>query len=262
MNRSIPTGDEQPESMAGPNRGYTRFVVVAHQRSGSSLVINTLRAHPEVISFGELFYQERTEFNVAGYDNRSRRSIDFRNRSPIEFLETFVFTSYRAGIRAVGFKVFPDQLDNPNFDCVWRWFLEQKDLKVIALSRDNLLATYTSLLIAEKDKRFSIDSESERSTTTVAIDPAECMAEFERRELYRRRARNALRANEVMTLSYEALAQEPSHHLRRIQRFLEIEVLDLDVATIKQETRPLSEVIENFDALRGFFLGTRWERFF
>jgi len=47
--------DGQARALTGPNRTYKKFIVLGHQRSGSSLVIRSLRAHPQVVGFGELF---------------------------------------------------------------------------------------------------------------------------------------------------------------------------------------------------------------
>ena len=61
----------RPQTSQGPNRSYRRFVVLGHARSGSSLLIGSLRRHPQVVAFGELFVAGRIGFNVEGYDNHS-----------------------------------------------------------------------------------------------------------------------------------------------------------------------------------------------
>ena len=50
--------------------------------------------------------------------------------------------------------------------------------------------------------------------------------------------------------------------MQRVQRFLGVEEQELTPLVVKQSRRPLSEAIENYDALRGAFRGTPWERFF
>ncbi len=61
---------------------------------------------------------------------------------------------------------------------------------------------------------------------------------------------------------YEELAAAPEEQLKQAQEFLGVTVCDLKVKLIKQEVRPLREVIENYEELRTFFAGTRWDYLF
>src|SRR5262249_51245812 len=140
--------------------------------------------HPQMVAFSELFVPESIFFRLADYDNQSAELLAFRNARPLQFLDEFIFSGYRDDIQAVGFKLFPDQIDNSTFRCVWKWLARQENLKIIYLTRRNLLATYTSLLVAQKDKRYAIRDQSQRSQTTVQIDPHPCLAEFEKRAKY------------------------------------------------------------------------------
>jgi LPS sulfotransferase NodH len=254
--------DTHPEAMRGDHRDYRKYIILGHQRSGSSLVVNTLAKHPGIVAFGEIFYEEGVHFNVKGYGKGSRRILELRNQCPLAFLDEYVFTGYRESVAAVGFKVFPDQLDYPELAGVWSWIEHHEELVVVRLKREDLLATYVSRLIAELDGRFSIRHESERSTTTLFIDPDRCMAEFVRRERYHEQARQATRRHEALDLSYEELSRDPAGGCARIQALIGVEVLDLPVTMIRQETRPLSEVIENFDELRRWFAATKWRHLF
>ncbi len=189
---AAPAG-QQPEKLRGENRDYQKFVVLAHQRSGSSLIIASLREHPQMVAFSELFVPESIFFRLEGYDNQSAELLAFRNARPLQFLDEFVFSGYRDDIQAVGFKLFPDQIDNSTFRCVWKWLARQENLKIIYLTRRNLLATYTSLLVAQKDKRYAIRDQSQRSRTTVRIEPKTCLAEFEKRTDTSRRSKKTSR---------------------------------------------------------------------
>jgi hypothetical protein len=254
--------DAQPDYLRGPNRNYHRFIVLGHQRSGSSLVVNTLKKHPAIVSFGEVLYSEGTHFNVKGYDDNSLNSLRFRNNNPIEFLDGFVFCGYRDDIEAVGFKAFPDQIDNFRCRRIWTWLEQNTDLKIIQLARQDLFATYTSLLIAYKDNRFSIKDESERSKRTIYIHPHRCMAEFKQRANYDKRTKASIEHHDVMKITYEELAVHPSLYLKNIQKFIGVRSHDLQITMVRQEIRTLSEVIENYDDLRRHFLGTEWEHLF
>jgi len=252
----------RPKILQGPNRNYSKFIVLAHPRSGSDLMIDTLKKHPQIVRFSELFHKRLVNFKVEGYDNRSTKLRALRNKYPVKFLEDYVFSSYRDNIRAVGFKLLPDQIDNNRFGCLWQWLEQNRDLKVISLTRQNLLARYTSQLIAQRDGRHLIKHESERTKTTITIDPNQCFAEFRRREHYIEKIRKCVKRHDVFEVNYEALAVDPDHHLKEAQEFLGVDIRNLKVGTVKQEIRPISEVVDNYDELRQHFLGTKWQFLF
>ena len=152
-----------PQLLQGTNRNYQKFIVFGHQRSGSNMMINTLREHPHIVAFSELFVRSRIAFHIDGYDNHSIKLLYLRNKYPIDFLESYIFSSYRKDIKAVGFKLFPDQLNTNNFRCLWQWIEQERDIKVILLTRRNLLAAYTSLFMARKTGKFRIKNESKRT---------------------------------------------------------------------------------------------------
>jgi hypothetical protein len=66
----------------------------------------------------------------------------------------------------------------------------------------------------------------------------------------------------VIQWTYEDLAAAPEEHLQQAQQFPGIAVCDLRISSVKQEVRPLSEVIENYGELREYFAATEWEYLF
>jgi LPS sulfotransferase NodH len=254
--------DSLPRGLEGSNRSYQKFIILGHQRSGSSMMIGTLRTHPQIVGFGELFIADTVGFNVQGY-NSSTKALALRNKYPIEFLDRHIFSSYPDNIQAVGFKFFPEHIErNVRFRCIRQWLEQNKDIKLIHLTRKNLLAAYTSLLIAIKDRRFGIRDKAERSTTTVTIDPQKCLAEFQQRKASHEEIQQYIRHHEVFDIVYEDLAADPHRHLQAIQQFIGTDIRDLKINKVKQETRPLSEVIENYDELQNFFRQTEWKYLF
>jgi hypothetical protein len=254
--------DVTPEELRGSNTGYRKFVVLAHARSGSSMVIHALQHHPQIVCFGELFVASRISFNTDGYDNYSGKLIYLRNRQPLKFLEKSVFAPYRNDVRAVGFKLFPDQLVSSRFSPVWDWLCSDRDVHVIMLQRRNLLSTYASLLIARKTGNFGISSESHRTDTTISIEFSDCLNEFEKRKKYHEDALQSLQANKVLQVYYEDMVAGLSAQFAVIQEFLGVEPVSPTINSVKKEVRPLSDVITNYDELRGRFSGTEWEYLF
>ena len=92
---------------------------------------------------------------------------------------------------------------------MWKWLARHRDLKIIYLTRRNLLATYTSLLIAQKDNKYAIKDQSQRSKSTVRIDPGTCRREFRKRMRYEAALEKYIQRHEVMRWYYEDLAAAP-----------------------------------------------------
>ncbi|MEO0433873.1 MAG: Stf0 family sulfotransferase [Cyanobacteria bacterium J06656_5] len=254
--------DKQPNTLAGPNRDYTKFILIGQPRSGSSLVIGSLRQHPQVVGFGELFNRGQIVFNIKGYDNASKVLYKAREEYPIDFLNRYIFSSYLKRTRAVGFKLFPEQLDNQHFECVWDWIEENRDVAIILLSRQNTLATYTSFLIAQKTQVWQAQKKSQRSSINVTVDMAACLAEFQTREQYEATVRAKIANHRVMEITYEGLSKDPSTGIIKIQEFLGLDRAEPEITQVKSETRPLSEIIENYRELKEQFANTRWNHYF
>ena len=248
----------RPRALQGPNRSYRKFVVLGHARSGSSLLIGSLRRHREIVAFGELFVPERIGFNIEGYDNHSRALWRARRAFPLEFLDQYIFASYPAETRAVGFKLFPDQIDARPFSRVWDWMARNPDLAVILLTRRNLLATYASLMVARKTGVYGIQDASQRPTVSVKLDVKRCLAEFEKRERFNAISRSRTAGHRVMELTYEELSADLTSHLSRVQEFLGVDVEPPEIVSVKKEVRPLSEVILNHEEVRRALAGTKW----
>jgi len=251
-----------PTFWKGTNQNYNKFIIIAHARSGSSMLIGALREHPQIMGFGEIFHPKEITFNIQDYDNNSVHLLNLRNNYPLEFLNHFIFSSYKDQIKAVGFKVFPEQIDNHSFCSIWQWLNQHRDVKIIFLTRQDLLATHTSRLIARKDGKYGIRTEEQRSTTTVKIDPKNLLEELEKRKYYNEEVKKYVKDHEFMEITYEELTQNISYYLTKIQEFIGVDVHDLTVKSIKQETRSLENVIENYDELKLFFKATEWEYFF
>jgi hypothetical protein len=223
------------------------------------MVIDTLRQHPRVIGFGEILNPGRVGFMVDGFDSRSAKLNYLRNRYPVDFLDRFIFGGYEPDVRAVGFKVFPEQLDDPRFTSVWQWLTCNRHVKVILLSRHNLLRAYVSLEIARKTGRYGIQDTALRPTLQLTLDPDRCVEAFETRAEYNRRARESVRSHDVLEMQYETLAADVDAGLRCIQEFIDVDVRQLRTRTVKKEIRRLSEIILNYEQITDRLTGTRWE---
>jgi len=252
---------ERPKEYRGDNTKFTRFILLAHQRTGSSMVMATLNKHPSIVAFGELFVKSRIGHMVSGFNNHSKALHYLRSKDPVRFLEEHAYSSFPENISSVGFKIFPDQLERKDAAPLLPWLNENKDVKIIILTRNNLLDVHCSLAIANKTGVFGIRKESDRQMVTINVDIHKAEAEFKRRKAGHQRAREKFVDHEVIELAYEDIIEQPTEEFKKIQSFIGVTLTQLHVPTVKQETRPLSEVIENYDELKIKWKGAEYEEY-
>jgi LPS sulfotransferase NodH len=246
----------------GSSRDYRKFLVLGHQRTGSSMVIGTLRKHPQVSAFGELFIKDRMVFNRPGHQNDSIRLMALRNKYPVEFVERYVFCEHSAETRAVGFKVFPGQLERTRFQPVLEWIGVHTEIRAIIMTRSDLLAAYTSYQVARKDGRFGIEDARDRAFAQIHIDADDFVRVLTQTTAHVDSLRRLLADHDVLELSYEQVTTDLPGRFAEMQAFLGLDPHDLDISSVKKETRPLPEVIVNYSELKDQFKDTEWERFF
>ena len=243
----------RPAEMSGDNVSYTKFLLYSHARSGSSLFIRLLSTHSNIETFGELFVKGRIGFlNKASIEN-DKRLIYLRNKYPSNFLAKYIYTGYRDHIKAVGFKLFPDQIDDLGRPEFWDWVEKQRDIKIIHLHRSNLLATYCSLMMARKTGTFGITDASDRAKITLHIDVKHCEKEFKKRVKHHQFGRKLFKHHDQLHIDYSDLDTDLAATMQNVQQFLGLPLQDLTTSKVKQEVRPLNQVIENYSEVKAYF---------
>ena len=177
-------------------------------------------------------------------------------------MEQIIFTPHENHIRAVGFKIFPDQIDNKDFDCVYKYLQENKNIAVIKLKRINLLETYVSLQIANTDNVWGIWKSSQRTDIKITVNPEHMKNEFVKREKLDGKVNSFIEEHKKFEINYEEIAQNPSSAMMNIQKFLGIDIETPSISSLKKESRPMNEVIKNYKDLKKEFMSTRWASFF
>lgn len=250
-----------PAAWRGANRGYRRFVVLTHARSGSTLLSLTLDTHPEIVGYRELLHPQSLWVRENQYADTPWRP--WRDAHPMAFVRDVVFGGYADHLRAVGFKLFPEHLDrSPQTAGLWTWLAGQQDIAIISLHRENLLACFLSLTIAQQEQRWLAHTPEQRSQAVPSLDPEKAEKFFERqlRDRASVRERFAQRPR-FMEITYEQLDADLTGTLDRVQGLLGVQKRPLQAAILKQETRPLSQAIANYEELVARWRGTRWEAF-
>lgn len=273
---------------------YQRFIIVCGIRTGSTMLRSLLANHPSVRVFFELFHLHRDNvpFDVEGYKHKSSNPqiVQRRNTDPVKFLNTDVFTRQPPSVKAMGFKLLYTQArsqhmwwQDPPYERwwthidrsvewkqaksdLWAYLAQETDIKIIHLTRENLLKVKVSTQLAKKTGHWGDGAtggtRDDDTEPTVSLNPKHCREDFEAKRRMEAQIEERFSDHRLHALTYEQLVENRSQVLSRVQEFIGVPTRPLQTETEKQRQRPLSQVIENYDVLRREMKGTPWMRFF
>ncbi len=243
---------------------YTRFVILGMGRTGSNLLATSLRSHPDVLCYGELFNNaqmgKRVDWGVDGH--RSTQALaQLREEDTAQFIDRYLFGKKPLNVAAVGFKLFYYHATEGSTAEIWNR-IESDNIKVIHLRRKNLLETHLSMSKALSDRNWSTLSRKKGGpeSSTVELSYDELDASFT--QIREWEAEFARRFPESFDLSYEDLVADYGGHMRKVSEFLGLEWFPMATPLRKQSSRPVWEKIANYDELARQFAGTHWAGFF
>lgn len=241
---------------------YTRFIILARSRTGSNFLRGMLNAHPQVLTYGEIFRNnDQVDFAVDGY-TAGPRVVALYQRDPLRFLAEHVYHRRPRSLQAVGFKLFYYHAQAEPWRQVWDHLQAMPGLKIIHLKRRNMLHTHLSRARAERSNRWVNTSGELEETGPIVLDYAECLADFERTRQWEADADRFFAGRELVELFYEDLAADTEAHMARLQAVLGVEPMALAPQTHQQRKQPLSAAIANYGELQARFAGSPWEGFF
>lgn len=207
----------------------TRFVVLATGRTGSTLLGNALADHPEILFYGELFhaYEDRRRAEAARRTMGAGVERHLPHGVPVcepaddgrEYI-TRLF-SQRAEHAAIGFKLMYDQAREGAAATVWDALRERTSIRVVHLTRRNLLESLISIKRAELTRVWH-SRECLSDMTAFRLNPQECQEYFDSLVAMRRLAAPLLESRPVLTLEYGELAAEFESTMRKAFSFLEV----------------------------------------
>lgn len=267
---------------------YVRFIILSGPRTGSHMLAQALNSSPRITCFREVFnfLQDFIQFEVEGYDNFSAQDLALRSEDPIRFLEERIFSHHPEEIGAVGFKLHYGQ--SLGFPSLLERLVEDKEVRVLHLRRQNLLRMLVSLKLAETTGVFLEDTRRKATFANLLRGirhPLKAAARLRRRlrppvvsqkearprvtvspeELFNFIVRTRIRATNYgdlfnehpkLTVLYEDMLDRRDHVFSEAQSFLGIEPEPLTVTLRRQNPEPLRELIENYDELYEAFKDT------
>lgn len=242
----------------------TRFVILGIQRTGTTLLMNLLDQHPDVVCLGELF-QYRTEdvqygirrFRAYVHDSPQRRVLDLIRFGGLahDYLDS-IYSAFET--RALGFKIMFDQIRR--YQSVLSYFKRNR-IKIIHVVRSNVLKTHISRLRARQSGVY-------HSTQPVAGSRIWVPVASLLQELAQLSADNNKLATLVSelglachTIAYESICGEQwSSERRRLLSFLGVDPeVDLMPTSVKLTPDELELVIDNYGDVVQILKNTPYE---
>lgn len=227
---------------------YTKFVILAQERTGSNFLQMLLASHSSVLIFGELFNPSE-EIRQRG-SKKIGRALALDD-DPIEYLEDYVYREYPDNIKAVGFRLFYTHARKDEWKGVWEYLGQTKE-RIIHLKRRNLLDRYLSLQLAYMSKKWIAfqGDPSPSYSRPLTLNIKDCFRDFHRSVWFQNEVDDFFKDSPILQVIYEDLAGDPVGECIRIQQFLGLEIKQLLANSVKQQTKKKSEIIVNYDQLK------------
>jgi LPS sulfotransferase NodH len=243
---------------------YTKFVIVGIARTGSTMLISQLNNHSQALVFGEIFRSlDSIGWDVPPFSSyQNQKLLTLYRSDPIAFLEKHVFRKWSSNHKAVGFKLFYYHARTSPQSAVWDYLVQQPEIRVLHIKRRNVLSQYVSLQLAHKTDIWSSTRTFSQDPQCIELDIGECQNHFAWVRSLEEECENFFKNHKVRTVYYEDLARDSNEEIEAVQKFLGLRHETVSAQTVRQQTRPLSQVISNYAELRDACMGTEWENFF
>ena len=239
-----------------------KFVMLSYARCGSNMLQAMLNEHPQIKCFGEIFNPTYGK----GYLKWVNKS--FLRRLSHKYLREYCIETYLNGIcniqtkddtQAVGYKVmYPGQFERyPNFRDYWKF----NKIKIIRITRYNLLRRYLSSKIANKECRWS-SSNYRGGLITIPVDLHDLKRSINCLETIDCQIDTLAEEFQYLRVSYEQIVSNSKSSLRNIFEFLGVDVDQtekIEPRTVKQNPGKLNMLIENYDEVREALVGSQYE---
>jgi len=253
----------------------TVHVILTNGRSGSNFLCESLNQHPQVCNFGEVLgsympsmklherfgyggstveeyldyiLSSRSHFEIAQLYSAFRR---FRRRSnhgknPWRNLTTKSWNN----LTSIGFKDFVIRFEQKD---IADYLLENKQIKVIGLVRENTLRRAISLFSLTKTGIISVSDKTKSGRIRLTINPDELIPNLRQLELEKHaqlEMLNSIDPERCIRVSYERLfhsTEDRRRTLARVFRFLDVEPIEAVSRSHRILDPDLSRTIANYN---------------
>jgi hypothetical protein len=236
------------------------FAVLTSARSGSGWLIDTIKNHPSLTGYGELFntalhrnLDDIPEFIFSDEYGQGRRPASVRR-----YLDRYICSQARTGFKLLygHVRAFPEVLA----------FMRSRGWQMIHLVRRNQLdVLISSEIVYQKTGKWTVRNGTgiPSGDLQIRIDTASLERQLERKYRLIRTAGMALKLLRFdhLHLEYEEICRDQGQ-FDRVWNFLGVDEPSAGPQSdlVKVQTRMHSQVIENFEEVRAALDGTRFRK--
>ena len=231
-----------------------KVVILTTERSGSTLLCDLLDQCKNSRFYGELF--NSTEIQMRRETIRTSVALQDRDASPVEFLQKTMLSAQNEGLEVVGFKFF-----FYHHETVLQHLIEDITWKIVVLQRENLLARYSSLRIAERTGEWGVLRHTQPTPLLLRFDEGD-FEDFEgkahaMRELVMRGL--SLGGREIFLMDFVSILDRRT--LDRLAAYLEMDIPETIVPRIrKQNPTQTINRFSNPDHVRSYLAARNRQR--
>lgn len=232
-----------------------RFMIACAARTGSTMLVRTLRSHPGLVMHGEVWGERmvgldgplavQCEAEPAAFEALERARFE----RPQEALQRFLDAH---GRQAVGFKLKFDELVRPQWAAIRRLVEADHALRIVFLHRRDLLRRYLShqLVLRQTGVTNVPTGGALPAIAPFEVDIQECLRDIGETRRRRREFDAAFTAHPSMQMAYEDLAADPQAQCERVFAFLGLEPAPVRVATERIVRTPPEALVLNYPELQ------------
>ncbi|HSD15692.1 MAG TPA: sulfotransferase [Thermomonas sp.] len=218
---------------------HSRFMIACAARTGSTMLVRTLRSHPRLIVHGEVWGDR-----MVGVDGPLGRACEadptlhasleaMRFEQPERVLRESFLDAHAA--QAAGFKLKYDELVRPQWREVRRLVEADSDLAIVFLHRRDLLRRYLSHQVVLRQTGITVVAAggTPPPVAPFAVDIDDLLRDIAETRRRTREFEAAFAAHPSLHVAYEDLAADPQAQCDRVFGFLGVEPAPVRVATEK-----------------------------
>lgn len=225
--------------MSSMRARHPRFMIACAARTGSTMLVRTLRSHPRLIVHGEVWGD--TMVGVDGPLGRACAADPARHAAleamRFEAAERVLYEEFLDAhdAQAVGFKLKYDELVRPQWQEVRRLVAADEELAIVFLHRRDLLRRYLSHQVVLRQTGITVVAAggTPPSVEPFAIDIDDLLRDIAETRRRTREFEAAFAAHPSLHIAYEDLAAHPQVQCDRVFAFLGVDSSPVRVATEK-----------------------------
>ena len=226
----------------------TKFIVFGQSRSGSTLLINLLNCHPQIMADQEIY----------------NPLVLFPKIKPLQYLVStypLPYANYRlwkSTKPVYGFKLLFFQVQKPEK------FLSQlarNNWKFIHIHRDNIWQIALSNIMAMKTNHWHRHTGDESTTETIIIKPERLLNALKTRTQWKTKEFEMIKPYRHLSINYEKDLKDSNNWQATTDKIFNYLGLESHTVTSTMKTtyqKPYSELIENYDELTRLVKGSEF----